>query len=113
MNLRGRLSPVLLLIVPVALFAASDRLEQSFLNPPLSAKPLVWWHWMNGNVTREGITADLEAMARVGLGGGIIFNVDGSAPAGPVRVMSPEWRELTQHAIRESARLGLEIGLHN
>lgn len=91
----------------------ADALERAFLSPPDSARPVVWWHWINGNITREGITADLEAMRRVGVGGGIIFNVHGSAPAGPVRIMSPEWRELVQHAVTESARLGLELGFHN
>ena len=38
----------------------SDALEQGFLNPPASAKPRVWWHWMNGNITKEGIKLDLE-----------------------------------------------------
>ncbi|MFO1450064.1 MAG: glycosyl hydrolase [Opitutaceae bacterium] len=96
-----------------ALAAAEDPLERSFDAPPAAARPWVWWHWMNGNITREGITADLEAMARVGLGGGIIFNVDGSAPPGPVQVMSPAWRELVAHATREAHRLGLQLGLHN
>jgi hypothetical protein len=47
---------------------AGDALEDGFLRPPDSAKPHTWWHWMNGNVTKEGITADLEAMKRVGVG---------------------------------------------
>jgi hypothetical protein len=93
--------------------AGPDRLAASFLSPPPEARPLVWWHWINGNITREGITADLEAMRRGGLGGGIIFNVDGSAPPGAVRLASPEWHALVQHAVREAARLGLELGLHN
>ncbi len=37
-----------------------DRLLEGFQNPPDSAKPRVWWHWMSGNVTKEGIKADLE-----------------------------------------------------
>ncbi|PYQ18526.1 MAG: hypothetical protein DMF79_14740, partial [Acidobacteria bacterium] len=46
--------------------AAEDALAQGFKSPPDSAKPRVWWHWLNGNVTKEGITADLEWMKRVG-----------------------------------------------
>ena len=49
-------------------------LEEGFLNPPHDAKPQTWWHWMNGNVTKEGITADLEAMAEIGIGGAQIFD---------------------------------------
>src|SRR5580765_4673121 len=48
---------------------AGDELERGFRNPPDSAKPRVWWHWMNGNITKEGIKADLEWMKRVGIGG--------------------------------------------
>jgi hypothetical protein len=68
---------------------------------------------MNGNVTREGITADLEAMKRVGIGGAQIFNVDCGIPAGPVKFMSPEWLELVKHAAQEAQRLGLELCMHN
>ena len=68
---------------------------------------------MNGNVTREGITADLEAMKRVGIGGAQIFNVDCGIPAGPVKFMSPEWRELVKFAAQEAQRLGLELCMHN
>ena len=47
----------------------SDALKQGFENPPNGARPRVWWHWMNGNITKEGIKLDLEWMHRVGLGG--------------------------------------------
>ena len=62
--------------------APTDPLESGFLNPPNSARPETWWHWMNGNVTREGLTADLEAMKQIGLAGATIVNVDcGFRPA--------------------------------
>lgn len=91
----------------------ADGLEQGFANPPDSAKPHTWWHWMNGNVTKEGITADLEAMARVGVGGAQIFNVGCGIPAGPVGFFTPEWREMMQHAAQEADRVGVELCLHN
>src|ERR1700692_2386770 len=46
-----------------------DSLLSGFENPPASARPRVWWHWMNGNITKEGIKLDLEWMHRAGLGG--------------------------------------------
>ena len=46
----------------------ADPLPSSFVHPPSSAKPQVWWHWVNGNVSKPGITADLEAMKRAGIG---------------------------------------------
>ena len=45
--------------------SSSDTLEQGFQQPPDSAKPRVWWHWMNGNISKEGIKLDLEWMHRV------------------------------------------------
>src|SRR6516164_1861655 len=48
---------------------ADDPLLAGFQNPPDSAKPRVWWHWMNGNITKEGIKLDLEWMHRIGIGG--------------------------------------------
>ncbi len=70
---------------------------------------------MNGNVTREGITADLEAMKRVGLGGVTVFSIDGQdcVPPGPVTVLTPAWYELMQHALQEASRLGLKFGVMN
>jgi len=72
---------------------------------------------MNGNITREGITADLETMARVGIGGAQIFNIAGShqndIPPGPIDYLSPEWLDMVKHAASESERLGLELCIHN
>jgi hypothetical protein len=101
----------------VALNARSQEvtgLENGFVNPPDSARPRTWWHWMNGCVSREGITADLEAMKRVGLGGAIMFNVD-QLPIDDtnVEVLNPRWNELVTFAINEAARLHLEFGVHN
>ncbi|HJP83958.1 MAG TPA: glycosyl hydrolase, partial [Fimbriimonadaceae bacterium] len=96
------------MVVPTA-----DPLAAGFANPPFSARPHTWWHWMNGNVTREGITADLEAMREVGIGGAQMFTVDQNIPAGPAGYAGPLWRELTTHAIREAGRLGIELCIHN
>src|SRR5260370_33682850 len=57
-----------------------DSLERGFQSPPDTAKPRVWWHWMNGNITKEGIDSDLDWMKRVGIGGGQKF---GGAPSTP------------------------------
>jgi len=98
---------------PGAVDRPGDVLARGFAHPPDSAKPHTWWHWINGNITKEGITADLEAMNLAGIGGAQIFNVDNEIPAGPVKFMSAGWREMVKHAVREAARLGLEICVHN
>lgn len=102
-----------LVLLLLALPCAGQSLEQTFTSPPGSAKPWTWWHWMNGNITREGITLDLEAMARVGIGGAEIFDVTDGILPGNVDYMSPEWRQMIHHALTEADRLGLEICLHN
>jgi hypothetical protein len=97
---------------PAAAQPTINTVEQSFSSPPNSAKPHTWWHWMNGNVTREGITRDLEEMQRVGLGGFMAFHVTDRFPAGPVDYFSSEWHELMTHTIQEAGRLDLEVCFH-
>lgn len=92
---------------------SADSAENSFLSPPASAKPYTWWHWINGNVTKEGITLDLEAMAEVSVGGFQAFSAYMDIPAGPADYLSPLWIELMQHAAKEALRLGLEFDMHN
>ena len=64
-----------------------------------------------GNLTREGLTADLEAMRDAGIGGAIFLEVDLGIPRGPVKFMSPEWQQLFVHAVHESERLGIDLAL--
>ena len=90
-----------------------DPLAKGFATPPLSARPHTWWHWLNGNVTKQGITADLEAMKQVGIGGAQMFTVDQGVPAGPAKYVGPLWREMTAFAVKEASRLGLELCIHN
>lgn len=93
--------------------APNDPLQSGFLNPPDSARPQTWWHWMNGNITKAGITADLEAMKQIGLGGATIVNVDCEIPPGPVKFMSQEWRDDFKFAVQEADRLGLKLSVEN
>src|ERR1041385_3922995 len=88
-------------------------LETPFAHPPDSARPWVYWFWLNGNITSNGITADLEAMKRVGIGGVLIMDVDQGAPKGPVPFMSPQWIDLFRHVAAEAERLGLEVNMNN
>jgi hypothetical protein len=71
----------------------------------------VYWFWLNGNITREGITADLEAMKRVGVGGVLIMEVDQGAPVGPVDFMGQRWRELFEHVHVEAKTPGPEVNI--
>ena len=100
-------------LLPGALHAAPD-LASQFAQPPAEVHPHTWWHWCNGNVSKEGITLDLEAMHRIGITGAEIFNVAPKEIApGPVETLGPEWRELTKFAIQEADRIGIELAIHN
>ena len=88
-------------------------LGAQFASPPLSAGPWVYWFWCNGNVTKQGITADLEAMKRVGIAGVLIMETNVSTPAGPAAYNSPQWHELLKFGISEAARLGLQVNMTN
>ena len=72
---------------------------------------------MAGNVTREGITADLEAMAEAGIGGAILFDAGlgtrWGVPEGTLDFNTPQWYEMVKFAAQEAKRLGLELGIAN
>jgi hypothetical protein len=104
---------LVLLVICLSAISHGAGLEHGFRTPPSDAKPRTWWHWMAGNITREGITADLEAMKTAGLGGATILDISEGIPKGAVRSLSPEWFGLVNHALQEAARLGLEITLNN
>lgn len=105
------------------LVSAESALEKDFLNPPTTARPYVWWHWMGSNFSKEGITKDLEAMKAAGIGGATIFNLASAVqesqkptlnnPWPDQTYRSPKYWEALRHAAAEAQRLGLEIGLHN
>jgi hypothetical protein len=90
--------------------AAAD-LEDNFRNPPPEARPWVYWYFMDGNMSREGMAADLEAMRQAGIGGAIFLEVNLDMARGPVDFMSPPWLDLIAQAFREADRLGIEIAL--
>ena len=104
---------LVLVVCLVSVGEAASGLESGFFDPPAKAKPHTWWHWMNGNVSRDGITRDLEAMADIGLGGINLFNVSCDIPEGSIKYMSAEWLDLVKHAATEANRLGLEMGIQN
>jgi hypothetical protein len=90
--------------------SAGDPIQRGFLNPPDSAKPRVWWHWMNGNVSKEGIKADLEWMKRAGIGGFQNFDA-GMSTRNVVDkrlvYMTPEWKDAFKYAATLADQLGL------
>jgi len=72
-----------------------------------------YWEWMNGNISKEGITKDLEYMKVAGIESAFIFDTWIGVERGPVDYGSPEWIDCVKHACKEAQRLGITLGLHN
>ena len=93
---------------------SGQQIEEAFLNPPEEAAPWNYWYWINENISKEGITRDLEAMAGAGIKAALIGNVtDGSIPIGEIPVLSDQWWDAMAHAVREGKRVGVDIGMFN
>ncbi len=91
------------------LFGQNADAARDFQNPPDSAKPGVYWFFMDGNISKSGMKADLQAMKNAGLARAIIMEADLGGPKGNVRYSSPEWFDCWRDATREAKRLGIEL----
>ncbi|MBC2593666.1 hypothetical protein H5P28_05260 [Ruficoccus amylovorans] len=93
-------------------------IESHFRNPDEEARPWAFWYWLSGNVTPEGITYDLEAMSRAGLGGAYIFAIDRPGYEQYVKVDQPatanseRFWDMVKFAVQEADRLGMRIALN-
>ena len=102
----------MLLSLVAAAQDAGTSLEQGFKTPPPAAWPRTWWHWTNSNVTKEGITKDLEWMKRTGIAGLQLGDVGyGGGQTVPDKVVfgTPAWLDAVRHTAAEAERLDLEM----
>jgi hypothetical protein len=89
-------------------------LEDEFRDPPEWTRPWCYWFFLNGDITEDGITKDLEKMKELGIQQAIVMHVQNSEPKDDyVRMMSPRWMELKRFALKEAGRCGIGISLHN
>ena len=88
-------------------------LEESFKNPPDSAKPGTFYLWMNGHISKPGITKDLEAFKQVGIQNFIVFDTDWFLPHGGVVYNSDAFHDCLNHTAAEADRLGMEMSMKN
>ena len=100
---------ILLLSFSCGRITMPDQLKKGFTNPPDSARPGVYWYFMDGNIDRESITKDLESMKKAGLSYALFLEVNVGIPRGKVDFLSDEWLDLFRHAVREAERLGIRI----
>jgi hypothetical protein len=92
-----------------------------FLSPPNSTKVNTWWHWISGNISKDGITKDLESMKQQGISQATILNIGDQTtwfnpktyvPI-PIKFNTEEWYQMFQWALKEANRLDIKIGVHN
>lgn len=93
-----------------------QELEHEFKNPPVAARPWVFWYWMQAAVSKEGVTADLEAMKEAGIGGAYLMPIKGVTDpplySPPAEQLSPQWWQMVKHAAQEAKRLDLKLAMH-
>lgn len=116
MDLRKQL--FLLLLFTSMLYAQQGaKKQEAYFEPTLeSSRPWVYWYWMQSAYSRQGITADLEAMKRAGIGGAYLMTIKGPANPPlidpPVLQLSKEFWQLVHWALSEADRLGVKIAFH-
>ncbi|MBX2922502.1 MAG: hypothetical protein KF746_09955 [Chitinophagaceae bacterium] len=108
-----RLLTILFFLITVSANSQHSSFRENFAQPPIEYGPWTWWHWINGNVSKKGITRDLEAMHEVGIAGLVCFNGSAGIPKGHLQYASDEWFAYNKYAMSEAQRLGLKMMLHN
>jgi alpha-L-rhamnosidase len=86
-----------------------DEMKSNYINPPASAQPGVYWYFMDGNLSKEGMTKDLEAMKEAGISNLIFLEVGIGVPRGTVDFMSEKWQEAFVFGVHEAERLGIKV----
>lgn len=70
-----------------------NSLKSAFINPPDSCRPGIYWYFMDGNISKTGMTLDLESMKKAGIGSVVFLEVNVGIPRGPVDFLSEDWPE--------------------
>lgn len=112
------LLPALCFWAALPVCGGTGELRPAFQNPAPDTRPGCYWYWINDNISKEGLTKDLEAMARVGIGRAYIGHIfthkaEDDTPVGDVKFGTDAWWEAVQWAVKEADRVGVEIGFFN
>lgn len=109
--------PVLTSTRKIEYLSDNSDLRNAFIHPPESAKPWVFWYWIQGAVSKEGITADLQAMKEAGIGGAYLMSIKGpmNPPVfdPPLIQLTPQWWQMVKFAMTEADRLDLKLAIHD
>lgn len=91
-----------------------NALREGFDNPPADCRPLVWWHWMDGNITKDGIKKDFEWLHRSGISGVFLFDAGMNFPKiveNRLSYMSPEWKDAFHYTLDLADSLEMTVGI--
>ncbi len=106
------------MLIAAALVLSSSKsftFEKNFVSPPNDVRTAVYWYWISGNISKEGVTADLHAMKRAGINRAFIGDIgqDGMYTDKSVKIFSDEWWEVLHTALKTASELDIEIGIFN
>ena len=90
-----------------------DNIQEGFITPADTNKPWCYYYWIGDDISKEGITKDLEAMKEFGLGAVLIGNINPDEVDGPVPLFSEEWWDAMVHVVEEGHRIGIDVGMFN
>jgi hypothetical protein len=91
-----------------------DALYEEFASPPESVQTAVYWYWISGNISKEGVVKDLHSMKEAGINRAFIGNIGlDSVPYGDVKMLSDEWWDILHLALKTATELDIEIGIFN
>ncbi|WP_224746342.1 glycosyl hydrolase [Mucilaginibacter glaciei] len=89
-------------------------IETGFITIPDSVQTSVYWYWISGNISKDGVIKDLEAMKNVGINRAFIGNIGlDEVPYGKVKIFSDEWWDILHTALKTATRLNIQIGIFN
>ena len=124
MNIKRKISYYLPVFLMLFLWSACEKKNQissenfqqitsDFTTPNDSNTIWCYWYWINDDISKEGITKDLEAMKKAGIGGALIGNINPAHKDGKVPMLSEDWWSHMVHAVVEGKRIGVDIGVFN
>jgi len=90
-----------------------ENIQEGFITPADTNKPWCYYYWIDDDISKEGITKDLEAMKEFGLGAVLIGNINPDEVDGPVPLFSDDWWDAMVHVVNEGHRIGIDIGFFN
>lgn len=112
-HLVSRLMLLVILITGCSGSSTFDNVYSGFEQPEEDNTVWCYWYWINDDISKDGITKDLEAMKKAGIGGALIGNINPAHKDGKVPMLSEEWWSHMVYAVEEGERLGVDIGVFN